>query len=371
MLSKLFLIDRYIIRQLIPPFLFGLAICTTIGELIGISFEQVRFMVDRDFPFALSLKVHLLKLPAFISLGLPIALLLATMITYDQLAKKNEIIALQSCGVSFLRLMKPAIILSLSVAVIMFVFDQVVVPPANYQAAMLIENQFEVDRNSLAKYQKKNLIYREFTGDKTKNFLKLLWIADRFDGEKMTGVTLLYFTENNLQNIITANTAIWNKKLKIWSLFEVYQSLLDSNGSYTQVSYFEKLSLPLSQNIFDYANNYRDKREMNIRELYHRLDIVRHTNNEKKVRKLWISIQERYALPFSCVVFTLLGAVLGCDHYIKVNSLTLIVVIVFIYQASQFLTTALSAAGIIPVIGGVWFPNSIGLGFAGIVILTT
>ena len=377
MLSKLFLIDRYIIRQLIPPFIFALGICTTLAELIGISFEQVRFMVERDFPFALSVQVHLLKLPAFISFGLPIALLLATIITYSQLARKNEIIALQSCGVSLLGLIKPAIILSFAVAVIMFVFDQVVVPPANYQAAILIENQFKVDRNLLAKYQKKNFIYREFTSNQNPKNLKLLLVADRFDGQKMTGITLLQFTENNLQNIITANRALWDKKLKLWNLFEGSQSLIHSNGSYTKVNNFDKISLPLSQNILNYANNYRDNREMNIGQLYHRLNIVSHTNHEKKMRKLRISIQQRYALPFSCVVFTLLGAVLECDRAIspfhrdrniKINSVTLIVIIVFIYQFSQFLTTALSTAGIIPVIGGVWFPNSLGLGFVGVVI---
>jgi len=48
--------------------------------------------------------------------------------------------------------------------------------------------------------------------------------------------------------------------------------------------------------------------------------------------------------------------------------LTLIVIIIGIKQVTQFLSTSLSLAGIIPVVGGVWLPNILGLVFSGIIL---
>ncbi|GAB4534082.1 MAG: hypothetical protein Tsb0014_20030 [Pleurocapsa sp.] len=107
---KIALIDRYIISQLIPPLIFAVAICTIVGELIGITFEQVKFVTSDGLSVAIAAYVHLLKLPAFISVGLPLSLLMATMITYSQLSARNEIIALQSYGVSLFRLLIPVLL---------------------------------------------------------------------------------------------------------------------------------------------------------------------------------------------------------------------------------------------------------------------
>ncbi len=368
MLPKISLIDRYIIKQLVITWIFGLAICTTLGELIGISFEQIRFVVEREFPMITSLQVHLLKLPAFISLALPFSLLMAAIITYSQLARRNEIIALRSLGTSLTRLMVPTLILSFVVATSMFVWDEAIVPYANYQAAIIIENKFKVDRNNLAKYQKKNIIYQEFLDSGKQRSLKFILVADRFDGQKLLGVTLLEFTKKHLHKIVIASAAVWNNKKKLWYFFNCHQYIIDGNGFYTQVDYFEKSSISLSENIFNYIKNYRDNREMNILELYQRLSILQVTNNTKQIRQLKINIQERYALPFSCVVFALLGAVLGCDSQLKINSFTLTVIIIFIYQATQFLSTSFSMAGLIPITVGVWLPNIFGLSLSTIIL---
>lgn len=358
---KIPLIDLYIIKQLILPWIFSLAVCTILGELIGISFEQIRFVTEREFPIITSLQVHLFKLPAFLSLALPFSLLMATIITYGQLSKNNEIIALKSFGINSMRLVIPALILSFIVAIFMFWLDAIIVPNANYHAAEIIENEFNIDRSKLAKYQKKNIIYQEFSSSKEQKKLSFLVTIDRFKPFQAQGIDLLYFSEGRLYKVITASNAIYDSSKQVWDLIKGNQYIISINGDYEQVSYFNEFSVSLNKNLLDYINNYRDNREMSIFDLYHRLKVIQGTNNNKKIRKLKVNIQERYAFPFSCIVFALLGTVLGCEFSGKTqtNSFTLTVVIIFIYQLVQFISTSFGTAGIISCGIAVWLPNFI------------
>ena len=135
-----------------------------------------------------------------------------------------------------------------------------------------------------------------------------------------------------------------------------------------KVEYFDSFSISLKRSFLQYIKNHRDNREMNLIELYQRLDVLQATHNIKNIRQLKVNIQERYALPFSCIIFAILGAVLGCDSQLKINSLTLIVIIIGINQVAQFLSTSLSLTGIIPVFAGVWLPNVLGLVFSGVIL---
>ncbi len=364
MFAKIPLIDRYIIRQLIPSFCFGLVAFTIVGELIGISLEQIRFIVYDSLPFFISLKVHYLKLPQFIAIALPFACLFATKITYSHLAKKYEIIALQSFGASLYRLVRATLVLSILIGIIMFLFYENVVPKANYQAALVLEDIWQVDRNTLAKYNKQSLIYAEFSSINKRQQLEYIFTANRFLGKQTDGVTILQFKDNRLQQIFLSQSAIWNEGKNAWDLVNGSQNIIERDGKYNQRNDFQKLSLNLSKNILDYASNNLDNREMNIGQLYRRLNLIKPVAKNKKIRQLKISIQERYALPFSCVVFAFLGSALGITSKPtgKANGSGIIVIVIFAYYMIQFITTVLAVTEVIPIILGVWLPNLLGIG---------
>jgi lipopolysaccharide export system permease protein len=355
------IMDRYIIKQLIPPWVISLSLCSILGEVIGISFEQVQFMTERNFPFQSTLQVHLLKFPAFLSLGLPFSLLMATILTYSKLSRTNQIIVLKCCGVNLIRLIFPALILSLMVTIFMFCLNAIIVPATNYQAAMIIENEFKVDRSGLQKYHHKNIIYQSFSDINGSKLLTHLITAERFDGQKLYGLTLLEYKEQHLYKIIVASSAVWNQQSKLWTFVDGRQQIIDGRSNYQQSSNFNQLALPIDQNLLYYVQNYRDNREMNLKELYQWLNVLQGSNNLQKVRQLQINIQESYALPFSCIVFTLLGGVLGCNQQNKINQISLVVVIIMIYQGMQFITTSLCITGVTPVKLGVWIPNLVGV----------
>jgi lipopolysaccharide export system permease protein len=355
------LIDRYLIQQLIPPWMLSLSLCSILGEVIGISFEQVKFITERDFSPLTALQVHLLKFPAFLSLGLPFSLLMATIITYSKLAENNELTALKSCGISLLRLITPSLIFSSILTIFMFYLNTTIIPPANYRAAMMIENEFQIERSNLQKYHQKNIIYQEFATVHQSRLLKRLIIGDRFDGKKLEGLTLLEYQQGHLHTITTANSAVWHPPAQSWILADGSQQIIHHQNQQPQIKHFKYLALPIEQNLLDYVRNYRDNREMNLRELYQWLDVLQGSNDQQKIRQLQINIQERYAFPGSCVVFALLGGILGCNYSSKINRISLAITIIMSYQGIQFITTSLCVTGAIPITLGVWLPNIIGL----------
>ncbi|MBV6624059.1 MAG: LptF/LptG family permease [Rivularia sp. (in: Bacteria)] len=262
------LLDRYIIKELIPSLLFSLAICTILAELVGISFEQISIAVEENLPVYLVVQTHWLKLPAFICVALPFSLLISTIVIYTKLSNKNEIIALQSLGISSQRLIIPNLAIACILTLIIFVVQELIVPPANYQAAMMLETELKIDRNELAKYNKQNVIYQEFTENNSDKHLKLLFFADSFDGKRMNDITLIKLHNQQVREIVIASSAEWKEQAKKWELISGRFNLIGNDNTYIVSDDFEQLSLRLSRKILDYANHHRDNREMNLIDLY-------------------------------------------------------------------------------------------------------
>jgi lipopolysaccharide export system permease protein len=141
LIPGLSVMDRYIASELIPPFLFGVGAFSSVGVAVGTLFDLVRKVTDAGLPFNIAIQVLLLKMPEFVSYALPMSTLLAALMTYSRLSSDSELIALRSCGVSIYRMVVPAVVLSLVVTGITFIFNELVVPAANYQAASTLEKR--------------------------------------------------------------------------------------------------------------------------------------------------------------------------------------------------------------------------------------
>lgn len=115
--------DRYILGELVPPFLFGVGAFSSLGVAVGTVFQLVRELADNDITLAIALKVFGLQLPYYISLSLPMSMLLATLLGYSRLASDNEITALRSCGIGLYRLVIPAILAGFLITGVAFTLD--------------------------------------------------------------------------------------------------------------------------------------------------------------------------------------------------------------------------------------------------------
>ncbi len=101
-------VDRYIFRELIAPFLLGGSLFTFFLFIDRI-YHLTELVITKGVPLHLVLQLLAYMLPAFLAHTLPMALLVAILITAGRLAGDLEVIAFKAAGVSPLRLFAPVL----------------------------------------------------------------------------------------------------------------------------------------------------------------------------------------------------------------------------------------------------------------------
>ncbi len=359
------LLDLYLVGELLPPFLFGVGLFSSLGVAVGMVFDLVRRVTEYGLTIDVALRVMVLKLPEFVAYALPVALLLATLMTYSRLASDSELVALRSVGVSVYRLTLPAIILSIIVTGTTFLFNEMVVPAANYRAAISLERALNEEKPS---FQERNIFYPEY--DKVRDesgelqtVLKRLFYAERFDGRNMQGLTILDRSRDGMDQIVTAQSAAWNFRDNQWDFNNGIIYLVSPDGSFQNILRFEHQQLQLPRTPIDLASRLRDNTEMNIAEAREQLDLLKLSGDEGQIRKLLVRIHQKMSFPFVCIVFGLLGAALGTrpQHTNRATSFAISVVVVFSYYVLFFITGALGLVGTLSPLAAAWLPNVFGI----------
>lgn len=332
-----------------------------LGEFIGISFEQMRFLAENRISVSTSMFIHVLAAPKFLVMTLPYALLMANIFTYKELSKSSEIIALCSFGTTIYQLVIPSIGLSLILASLSFYCQELIVTKANYRAAIILEQAMNIDRGTTTNH---DFIYSEFNKNGDGKHLELLLYAKQTHIEVMDEVTLLTFDRGNIQKIIIARAAYWNPKDKIWSLVKGIEKKID-NARQLILNPFETYSFKLGQTLNQILIQARDNNELRIFELRRKIETFQQTGHDKEVHQIESDIQQRLIMPFSCMTFSFVGAAIGINLKPKSseNEFSLGLLIILTYYVFQSICTTLVAKDSLP-LWGMWIPVFSGVGFA-------
>ena len=364
------LLERYLISQLITPLLFSIVIVTVVAESIGISFEQFRFLMEKRLSFDVLIYLHILKLPEFIIYSLPIAILMATIFTYQKLSENSEIIALQNCGLILYRLVYPGVIIGLLLTILILMLNEVVVPPANYKAAITLEKHLNIIRENLRNH---DIFYVEISNDKTVNlgskrkYLKYLFYAEELTNIKMRSVVLLIRDTERLKMIINSEFAECYSEEYCY-FYDGNKTIINANGSYGKNLKFDKISLylPNISSQFTADREKLDHREMSLYQVYQQLSILETAGDRQNFLKLQVHIQKRFTSAISSTVFALLGSAIGINTKtrVKYNSFALTLGIILIYNMFQIIISILVVSEDIS-LAWVWLPNIVCTGIAG------
>ena len=357
--------NLYIIRELISPFIFGMGIFTSLGLSIGAVFELVREVAESGLPIEIAFKILLLKMPEFIVLAFPMSILLASLMAYSRLSSDSELIALRSIGINIYRLILPTIVFSLLIVSITFLLDNFVAPAANYEAKITLEKAlgkpkptFRTSNILLPQYD-----YVEIEKNNRKKVMTRLFYAEEFDGVRMKNLTVLDRTKREVSQIVTASSAQWNILENTWDFYNGTIYFIGQDGGYQNIVRFQHKQLALPQTAFDLAKQRRKPEEMNILQAIEYLKIIEFGDSEKNIRKVKVKIQSKIALPFICLVFALIGSALGSkpQNSGKATSLGICIMLIFGYYLLSFICESLGIAGIFTPILAAWLPIILGL----------
>ena len=364
------LIDRWLIGQLLPPMFFAISAFTVISLSVGVMFELIRKIVEYGLPVFLAIKVLIYSLPSFLVLSFPMAVLLSTLLTYGKLSSNSELLALRCLGVNNYRIVAPAIALSIFMTGLTFYFNDNLVPTANRLAEVTLRSG--IGSSFTDKKRKNNIIFTRkgsridtSTNKPTKinTYLTHIFYASKFENNIMREVTVFDFSRQNIRQILTANSAIFDKGSSSWIFSDGSVVSINNEGQTTNLQ-FEKYTYPFVEGPLDIAKVPKDASEMSLKQAIEAEQIYKEIGNSKEIRKIQVRIQEKFTLPCACLVFGLIGSSLGSKLNIrssKSQGFGLSVILILIYYVMSFLFSSFGVKGLITPIIATWSPVVISL----------
>ena len=133
MASKIKTVDKYILKELLEPFLFGMAFFVTIW-LIDLMMELINLIFAKGVPASVVGLFFIYSLPPTLVISFPMALLLANLVAFGRMSSDSEITALKAGGYSFARVVTPAILAGLFITLLTLLFNEKLVPTKNLRA---------------------------------------------------------------------------------------------------------------------------------------------------------------------------------------------------------------------------------------------
>jgi lipopolysaccharide export system permease protein len=130
------IINRYILREHVGPFVFSLSALTS---LLLLQYIARRFgdLVGRGLTWQVITEFMLLSIPFTLALTVPMSVLVSVLYAFSRLAAENEITALKAGGVSTRSLMRPVVVAGSALALFMLYFNDQLMPRANHELATL------------------------------------------------------------------------------------------------------------------------------------------------------------------------------------------------------------------------------------------
>ncbi|PWJ66207.1 MULTISPECIES: LptF/LptG family permease [unclassified Fibrobacter] len=128
---------RYVLKELVGPFLaalFGITFLFVVDFLVKI----LDNVLSKGLPASTVLEIFVLNLAWMLSLSIPMAVLVASLMAFGRLSGDQEITACKAAGISPLSLMRPVLIVAMLVSVLMVCFNNWVLPEANHRSVELM-----------------------------------------------------------------------------------------------------------------------------------------------------------------------------------------------------------------------------------------
>ncbi len=371
--KRLPLLDRWLLVELLGPTLFFIALFTLLLLTGGVMFELVRQMVDKNLPISIAIQVLLFSTPRWLAFSVPMGTLMACLFVYTRLSSNSELTALRSLGVSTVRMIVSAILLSVLMTGFTFVLNDVVVPRSNLFAEVMLQRALG---RSLATEKGDDIIYPRFgritnsRSNQSDRGLTQLFYSRRFQDGEMQDVTVLDFSRVGFTQMLVAEKAIWNQSDAKWNFINGQILTLSPNGSSTKVV-FDRYLYPLGSGPLRLAKIQKDAVNMTVAEALQAERLYTEAGSSKDVRKIRVRIQEKFTFPMACLVFGLFGATLGAQPKYRTSrsfSFVLTLGIIVVYYVISFSFSSLGVKGTLPPFVAAWMPVVLSLAGGGLLL---
>jgi lipopolysaccharide export system permease protein len=130
------ILTKFIIKEHLPPFIIAMAVLTFLF-LSNFIVKSIDKLLGKGLSVWVIMEYIFLNLMWILALSIPMAVLVAILMSYGRMSADNEITALRASGVSFLTIVRPSMIFGIIVCLSLIYFNNNILPDFNHRARLL------------------------------------------------------------------------------------------------------------------------------------------------------------------------------------------------------------------------------------------
>ena len=130
-------LDIFLLKSFFPIFIMTFGICLFI-VLMNFLWKYVDEMVGKGLEITVLGELFFYAALTFVPMALPIAILLASLMSFGSLGEQFELLAIKSSGVSLLRTMQPLIVFLCLISMCTFYFQDIIIPQSQVKFLTLL-----------------------------------------------------------------------------------------------------------------------------------------------------------------------------------------------------------------------------------------
>ncbi len=354
---------QYVTKEILPIFFIGLMVFTIV-LLMDKILKLIELIVTRGGSIKNILMLIAFISPSFLVFTIPTAFLLGTLITFGRLSGDSEVTAFKASGVSLFQLFIPVFAFSVLACFATGFLIYYGLPWGNrgFKATLYLL------ATSKASVEIKERVFNDM-------FNGLVVYVDKVpvQGGRMEGILIHDERDKTKLNTIFAKEGfvVNNPKSQevILSLRKGDIQRFDPKANLFQKVQFDSYDLKLElAKAFDLIWNKLRDYELSIDELKEKIASIEKRNEDATPQ--WIELHKRYAIPFVCIVFGLIGVPLGIQPRRSGKSYGFVfsILILLFYYVSVIFFEGLGTRKTVSPFWAGWAPNFI-FGALGLYLL--
>jgi lipopolysaccharide export system permease protein len=341
------LLDRYIFREMMVPFLVGSVALVLMFQANTLIAFMKTYATQNVPPLAI-FQLLMLKTPDFLKYTLPSTMALASSLAISRLARESELTAMRSAGASIRRVVMPVAAFGLIVAIANFIIIDRVQPAAETKfkdvasKAMILGASPEFVSNIFLKAGPRTMVY--------------FGAANRLQNgsTQVRDVMIVEQLEQGKLSFLTSDVGMLDKG--IWTFETLYMRVFQ-NRKLIQFEVQKDATIDLKKTVEDMFSSATPT-ELSLQMLKDQIKSEREAGRD--VRRLETEFFSRYALPFACFVMAVTGPVFAVRFGRSGGfvGILLAVMLMWAYYNVYIISTEIFGKnGWLPPIAAAWFPN--------------
>lgn len=338
------LLDRHIVLEFLRLFILFI-LASPVLFILGDLTDNLDTYMDRGYATSQVLMGYVYQMPLFVSWGLPVAALIATIFTVSNMTRHSEVAAAKAGGISFHRLYIALPFLGLLLTLCGLVLVELVPIGNRLRAQSLGEDQDQYRARS-------DFVYRDLDG---RIFgIRRLEVAQ---GE-ITGITMeREGDEPDVPSVhVYADRAVYNDSVG-WTLEDGYLRIMAGPDIERAFSFARLRPRGFDEAPDALLDQQKDPDQMGYLELGRLIQVLQRSGGEP--RELMVERAQKLAIPVAALVIILFAAPLanssprgGAAYGVGV-SLGITIVYLMLFRVAG----AAGSSGAIPPVVAAWIPN--------------